>query len=270
MRRRPVIVPTIVALNALVFVAWQLAQRPVRSGTLPEASSWLSRFMVENFMISWLHLQEGHWWTLLTSEFSHVDTWHIMINMFVLWGFGGILERLWGRRLFTGFYLVAAVVASGVHALVSAFLIGDSAIPAVGASGAISGLLIAYALSFPKQKILLFGIIPVPALVAAGLFVGLDLWGLAAQARGGGLPIGHGAHLGGAVCGLVLWLAVLKPRFGRIELSAPRRPVVSLDPEEAAAVERIRRTMARDGLEGLTPKERALLERLRERALREG
>jgi len=264
MRRRPVVVPIIIALNVLVYIAWQVAIQQGRPAGGPTA---LQRFMTENFVVSSLHLEAGRWWTLLLAEFSHYELWHIAINMFVLWSFGSLLERLWGRGLFTGFYLIAAVVASLSHCLVSSVLLGSPDISAVGASGAVSGLLLAYALLFPKQKILLFGIIPLPALVAAGLFVGLDLWGLFAQTRGGGLPIGHGAHLGGALAGAVMWAAVLRPRFGRIVMPRVRPAPPPLTSDEAETVERIRRTLERDGVEGLTPKDRAFLEALRERSL---
>ena len=265
MARRPVVVPVIIALNAVVYIAWQAALQQGRPATGPTA---LQRFMTENFMVSSAHLEAGRWWTLLLAEFSHLDLWHIAINMFVLWSFGSLLERLWGRRLFTGFYLVAAVVASLSHCLVSSLLLGEGTTPAVGASGAVSGLLLAYALSFPRQKILLFGIVPLPAIAAAALFVGLDLWGLFAQTRGGGLPIGHGAHLGGALAGAVMWAGVLRPRFTRVTMPRVRSAPPPLTSDEAETFERIRRTLEREGVEGLTPKERAFLHELRERAMR--
>lgn len=68
---------------------------------------------------------------------------------------------------------------------------------------------------FPREKILLFGIIPLPAIVGALAFIGLDIWGVVAQAGGGGLPIGHGAHLGGAITGIIYYLLYLRPRLKR-------------------------------------------------------
>jgi membrane associated rhomboid family serine protease len=67
-----------------------------------------------------------------------------------------------------------------------------------------------FALMFPRQIILLFYIIPLPAIFGALGFVALDLWGLSAQAHGGGLPIGHGAHLGGALTGAVFYFLFLR------------------------------------------------------------
>jgi membrane associated rhomboid family serine protease len=77
-----------------------------------------------------------------------------------------------------------------------------------------------FSLIFKKEKIYLLGFIPMPALVGALVFVGLDLWGLFAQAKGGGLPIGHGAHLGGAFAGLIFYLIYARPRMERARLRA--------------------------------------------------
>ena len=171
--------------------------------------------MAANFLVSTTHLLQGYWWTLITAAFSHIEFWHIALNMFVLWSFGIILEKLWGTWTFVVFYLVAAVVASATHCFVSSVLMGNPDINALGASGAVSGLLLAFALLFPKHRILVFGVIPVPALIGALAFVAIDLWGLFAQTRGGGIGIGHGAHLGGALCGFLFWVSYLRTRFKR-------------------------------------------------------
>ena len=63
---------------------------------------------------------------------------------------------------------------------------------------------------FPKEKLLLLGLIPMPAYVGAILFVGLDIWGLVAQTQGSSLPIGYGAHLGGAFFGVFYYFAFIR------------------------------------------------------------
>ena len=138
--------------------------------------------------------------------------------------------------------------------------------PALGASGAVSGLLLAYALHFPRSKILLFGIVPVPALVGVLGFVGIDLWGLFAQTRGGGLPIGHGAHLGGALAGALMYFFYLRERY-RIPAPAPATTVRALDPVEAREFERIRYKVESLGPQSLNPKEQAFLDQLRARVM---
>jgi membrane associated rhomboid family serine protease len=191
----------IVALNVAVFLAWIVGDKSD------------SGFMAQNFLVSWDALREGRYWTLITSEFSHLAFFHIFLNMFVLRSFGPILEMALGRGRFLFFYLPAAVVASVCHSTVSAFLLGAPELPALGASGAISGLVLLFALMFPRERLLIFGIIPIPAIWGAVLFVGLDTWGLVAQARGGGLPIGFGAHLGGALTGLLFFLLYVRKRL---------------------------------------------------------
>jgi membrane associated rhomboid family serine protease len=195
---RPVVL-VFLAINTGVFGLWLILGQ--------------SSFMVENFLVSWDALVAGRWWTLLTSEFSHLWLLHFFINMYVLGSFGPIVENTIGSVRFLSFYLVAAVVASLGHAGVSAFVMGQPGLPALGASGAISGVILLFSFLYPRARILLFGIIPMPAMIGALLFVGLDIIGLIAQFEGGGLPIGHGAHLGGAATGaLYYWLMIRRLR----------------------------------------------------------
>ena len=252
-------VSIIIGLNVLVFLAWQA------TSMVPG----LRTFMAANFLVSTSHIEHGLVWTLVTAAFSHNELWHLAINMFVLWSFGTVLEHLWGTRVFVLFYLAAAVMASVSHCAVSSFLMGRDDILALGASGAVSGLLLAYALHFPRHRILLFGIVPVPALAGVLAFVGLDLWGLIAQGRGGGLPIGHGAHLGGALAGALIYFLYLRATYPTPAVSQPRPGggVASLTPDEAREFERIRIKIETTGPHTLTPKEQAFLDQLRKRVL---
>lgn len=201
-KRRTWVVPTVILINVVVYAMWAFADSEVAQLR-----------MVQNFLVSWSALSEGRYWTLMTSVFSHSMLLHIMLNMFVLQSFGGLVEHILGSRQFLKFYLTAGIISSLAHCLVSAFVIGDPSIPALGASGAIAGIVLLFSLIFPKEKILIFGIIPVPAIVGAIAFIGLDLWGLYEQAGGGGLPIGHGAHLGGALTGILYYFLKIKPKL---------------------------------------------------------
>jgi len=194
------VVPLLLLANVAVFAAW------IWLGETP--------FMAENFLVSWDGLAAGRYWTVLTSVFSHVLFVHFFLNMFVLMSFGPHVERAIGSGRFLRFYLFAGIIASLSHALVSAFLLETPETPALGASGAISGVILLFALMYPRERILLLGVIPLPALVGALVFIGLDILGLIAQTQGGGLPIGHGAHLGGAAVGTLYYLLVLQPRWG--------------------------------------------------------
>lgn len=201
------VVRVITYVNIGVFLSWIVTGSAFDEGAFLDGRS----FMVRNFLVSWSSLVEGRLWTALTSVFSHMALLHILLNMYVLNNFGPVIERMIGPRRFIRFYLLAGVVSSLCHAFVSAFLMGAPDLPALGASGAISGLVILFSLLFPREKLLLLGLIPVPAIIGALVFVGLDLWGLWAQAGGGGLPIGHGAHLGGALCGAIYYFRRIRP-----------------------------------------------------------
>jgi rhomboid-like protein len=194
----------LIFVNILVFLLWLAAALGYNNATLNEA------FMEQNFLVSWHGLADGRYWTLLTSAFSHTLFLHIFLNMFVLQSFGPVVQSVLGFKRFAMFYFAAAIISSFSHAAVSAFVVGKPGLPALGASGAVSGVIILFSLMFPTQKILLLGFIPVPAVVGGMIFIGLDLWGLWAQAEGGGLPIGHGAHLGGALTGILYFLVLLR------------------------------------------------------------
>lgn len=186
-------------INVFIYLIWFLA-----------GEYDFSYLMEQNFLVSWSALEEGRVWTLLTAAFSHHMFWHLFLNLYVLNSFGPIIETTLGFFRFVRFYLIAGIVSSSVHAFVSAGLLNKPDLPALGASGAISGIIILFSFLFPNQKILLFGILPVPAFFGALLFVGLDIWGLVVQVGGGGLPIGHGAHLGGALMGAIYYFIFLR------------------------------------------------------------
>jgi len=192
----PPVVLVVLILNSIIFGAWlALGQTPV---------------MTDSFLVSWEALEAGRYWTLLGSAFSHIYFLHFFLNMYVLVSFGTVVEQIIGSARFLLFYLVAAIVASFGHAAVSAFLLGKPDLPALGASGAISGIVILFSLMIPQARLYLLGIIPMPAIVGAIVFVSLDIVGLTAQAGGGGLPIGHGAHLSGALVGVLTYLLLAR------------------------------------------------------------
>lgn len=196
------VVRTIIILNVIVFGLWSIST----SGAMFE-------FMVNNFLVSTMHLWYGKYWTLITSVFSHNMFFHLLINMFAFYGFGMALETILGSRRFLIFYLGAGVLGSIGHCVVSSYFLHDSSIPALGASGAVSGVILLFSLMFPKEKILILGILPIPAIFGALLFVGFDIWGVFDQTQGGTLPIGHGAHLGGAIFGALYYLIFIKKKM---------------------------------------------------------
>ena len=194
--RVPKTIKVIVFINVMVFLSWLYSM--TNFGAL--------KFMAENFLVSWNALLENRFWVLITSVFSHNAFFHLFINMYVLIGFGSILLRFMNPLTFLNFYFTAGLMGSFAHAFLSNVLMNSPEIPALGASGAIAGIILLFSLLFPKEKLLLLGIIPVRAIWGALIVVGVDMWGLIAQSKGGGLNIGHGAHLGGAFMGVIWYL----------------------------------------------------------------
>jgi len=145
-------------------------------------------------------------WQLITYQFMHADFWHLFFNMFFgLWMFGMEIENLWGPRKFLFYYLMCGVVAGMVQLGLAPILEPGSVvdpwgrgIPTVGASGAVYGVLIAFAMMFPDRYIYLYFLIPVKAKY---LIVGLILLGVLAVGQPGN--VANLAHLGGAFAGYV-------------------------------------------------------------------
>ena len=133
-----------------------------------------------------------------THMFAHGSFFHLFFNMFALWMFGSMLERVWGPKRFFIFYFACGLAAGIAH------LILQPNAPAVGASGAIMGLFGAFAYLFPNTQLIIFPIpVPIKAKYAVGLMAAFDLFGGVSSA---GSNIAHFAHLGGLAMGLLLVL----------------------------------------------------------------
>ena len=132
-------------------------------------------------------------WQPFTYLFLHGGIWHILINMFVLWMFGGELERLWGKHDFLKFYFITGI-GSG---LVTLLFDLQSMTPIVGASGAVYGVLLAYGLTYPNRTVYLYGIIPVKSIwfvLGIGLIAFMSSFNNMSQ-------ISHMTHLSGMLIG---------------------------------------------------------------------
>ena len=132
-------------------------------------------------------------WQPFTYLFLHGGIWHILINMFVLWMFGGELERLWGKHDFLKFYFITGI-GSG---LVTMLFDLQSMTPIVGASGAVYGVLLAYGLTYPNRTVYLYGIIPVKSIwfvLGIGLIAFMSSFNNMSQ-------ISHMTHLSGMLIG---------------------------------------------------------------------
>tara|TARA_Y100000588_G_scaffold242745_1_gene256873 strand:+ start:5544 stop:6269 length:726 start_codon:yes stop_codon:yes gene_type:complete len=169
-------------------------------------------------------LTSMRFWQPVTYMFLHDpgSFGHILFNMLVLWMFGVHLERIWGATYFLRFYFVTGVGA-GLATIVAGLLPFQFSTPTylevtIGASGAIYGLLMAFAIYYPKAPILMFFLFPVPAkyfVMIIGLIAFLSV------PRGGG--VAHVAHLGGLVVGylyLQRGIGTNLASFGRFGLMA--------------------------------------------------
>jgi len=149
-----------------------------------------------------------HFPTLLTSMFLHGSWLHLIGNMAYLWSFGDNVEDNFGHLPFLVFYILAGILAMFAQA---AFM-PHSALPNVGASGAIAGVLGAYILMFPRGTVKLFtnaGVVHLPAFIAIGAWIALQFVSAAgefaktADSAGG---VAYMAHIGGFFAGMVLAL----------------------------------------------------------------
>jgi membrane associated rhomboid family serine protease len=141
-------------------------------------------------------------WQLVTYAFLHGSLAHIFFNMFALFMFARPLEYFWGSRRFTVYYF-ACVIAAGATQLWTSAL-ADSTEATVGASGGVFGLLLAFAMYFPRQRItLLFPPIPMPAWLFVTLYGVLELVLGVTNTQAG---VAHFAHLGGMLGGAVVIL----------------------------------------------------------------
>ena len=200
-------VTLMVAINVLIFIAWQFAS---------------NGFMWDQFTVSWGGVSSGKVWTLLTATFSHRKFWHFLINMLVFISFAPVLEARWGKKRFLYFY-IGSLIFSSMCMVSLAPVFGLRDVPCLGASGGVLAVSTAFAIYYPKSIVLIWGILPAPAWLIAAVLTFFDLKGLLAQFQGIPTGVGHGAHLGGILFSLlVLWVL---PRFFNLSrLDGGRRP----------------------------------------------
>jgi membrane associated rhomboid family serine protease len=153
-------------------------------------------------------------WQLVTYAFLHASVIHLVLNMFGLAMFGSDLERVWGSRRYLIYYSVS-VLGAAVMQLAIGLLAGAS-YPTIGASGGVFGLLLAFAIYFPRRTVMLIlPPIPMPAWLFATLYAALELFlGVTGTEAG----VAHFAHLGGMVGGYLLiriWRTRRGPFIGR-------------------------------------------------------
>ena len=196
----------IIILNIIVFIATLINRE----------------FMTAEFALFYPTSRYFHWWQILTHMFMHGGFWHILFNMYTLWLFGSVVENIIGSKKFLLFYFICGLGAAGLHlgveflqmqsfmegaALGNNVALQNIAVikltPTVGASGAIYGVLIGYAMLFPASKMtLLFPPVTLSAKWMVIVFAAIELLtGVTGTVAG----VAHFAHLGGMLIG---WLMI--------------------------------------------------------------
>jgi membrane associated rhomboid family serine protease len=212
--RGPAVVTlTLIVINVLVFVFLQLPSEAFTYSwaTVP-AEITSGQDIVRDVSVAGgsFHLGPSPnpvWLTLVSSMFMHGGWLHLGGNMLFLWIFGDNVEHTVGPVVFLAFYLIAGIIA----ALAQVFVSPESLIPSLGASGAISGVLAAYLVFFPRNRVLVYffyNAVWAPALLVIGIWAVLQfingIGQLFVTEQTGG--VAYMAHIGGFVAGLVFGL----------------------------------------------------------------
>ncbi len=224
-RRTPIITIALILINVLVYFAfeqglWDLGttgnERVVEYGAIPNEITHpgtqcltdpTMRF-VECRASQFVSGQPPFWVTMFTSMFLHGSLLHLGGNMLFLWIFGNNIEDSMNRALFVVFYLLGGLAALGLQVVADT----NSAIPTVGASGAIAGVLGAYARLYPRARvvtlvfiIIIFTVITLPAVLVLGVWFILQLLpAFSDPVSAGGGGVAYYAHIGGFLFGLLL------------------------------------------------------------------
>jgi membrane associated rhomboid family serine protease len=177
----PTVIKGLVIANVAIFVLQTIAGRGAIDDLIHPLLALDPVKVIKQFWV----------WQPLTYQFLHhpADIWHLLINMLMLWFFGGDLARRWGGERFLRFYLICGYGAGLIACVVNTI-----------AGGAIFGVLMAFGMIYPNRTVFLFLLFPVPAKVLVGIFAFIQLWSAGAFRTGG---VAYFAHLGGMV---VAWL----------------------------------------------------------------
>jgi membrane associated rhomboid family serine protease len=211
-------------------------------------------------------------WQLFTYMFLHGGFFHLLFNMFILWMFGSEIEKMWGSREFLRYYFITGIGAGVLTVLTS----WNSMIPTIGASGAIYGILVAFAVLFPNRLIYLYFLFPIKAKHLVIIFVVVELY---ASLHSSNTGIANIAHLGGMLVGYfyIKGNRHLSSLFDRTKdmLQKSRIKIRVVDDEESGQgdstddieddeIDRILDKITEEGIGNLTEEEKEILNRASE------
>lgn len=199
--------------NGVVFFLQLFSQLALGWSGLGISSAGAQHFTLQPIgryfaLVPQLFVESGFVWQLISYQFLHGGFFHILINMFILWMFGTEIERLWDQMSFLQFYLVCGMAAGLAMVVVNYGRTPESLIPVVGASGAIFGLLGAFAYYWPNREVFIMGIFPMKTKYFILLIAGFELMISITETQ---LGVANIAHLGGLAMGL-FYVRFLDPR----------------------------------------------------------
>lgn len=219
---------------------------------------------VQEYMLSFVPLWGAMLtrpWTIVTYMFLHASISHILFNMIALYIFGNRVEARLGPQRFISLYFI-----SGISGALLSFLFQNANVPIVGASGAIFGVMLAYARFWPRDQFLFWGILPIEARWLVGISTLIALFGI-------GSGVAHLAHLGGFLGGFIYLIYLERMhgarRFREFASAGPPVDVLankwqkvntdSIHEVNRTEVNRILDKISASGLKSLTPQERLFL-----------
>jgi membrane associated rhomboid family serine protease len=224
----------LIVLNVIAFVAELLTKGHDIHGRP------LTGSVVDLFILDPQQVMQGQVWRLVTYAFLHdPNTWtHIVFNMLFLWWFGNEVEQIYGTKEFTFFYLSSAILGGVLYTAWGVTTRNPS--PCLGASGAVTAVMVLFACHFPTRIIYLFFILPVPIWLFVVFLVSMDSFVLVGNLKS---QVAVVVHLTGAAFGFVYYKTQIRatnwwPDFKswRAQRSRPRLRVVRPDAEAAEAV----------------------------------
>ena len=193
--RTPLVIKRLLWINFILWFVFAVAFA-TRSAAGVSIFRWLS--------LAPAVFLRGAIWQPVSYMFLHDPggLWHVVLNLFALWMFGGTLARDWGDRRFLHFYLICGAGA-GLADVVARIMTGSAHVPTIGASGAVLAVVTAFAVTYPNTPILVSFILPVPAWVIAVGYAAINLLGAVQDFSRGGNPSGTAftVHLAGMALG---------------------------------------------------------------------
>ena len=151
---------------------------------------------------------------IITHMFVHGGLAHIFFNMFALWMFGVEIENLWGTKKFLIYYLLCGIGASLANYFINPlFMKMAPNVPTIGASGAVYGVLVAFAYLYPNRYIYIYFMIPVKAKYLIMFYIALEVFYTVTMQNTG---IAHLAHLGGAIVGFIYLVITSKSKLTEV------------------------------------------------------